>query len=151
MSKSYEQTPETLLQNSVGSDTFLGLIQQKVIELKKLNELWGKAVSPELAEYSRVANFRNGCLVIEVDNAAWITYLRYHLPELKKHLSLQSELTALQKIEWYIRSPKVEQAKQTIKNRSLVLSKTSLELLKNTAQQIQSKALQEALLRLTEP
>jgi hypothetical protein len=118
---------------------------------KKLNQLWTRAISIELAEHSRVANFREDCLVIEVDNAAWITYLRYHLPELKKRLSQEHALSTLQKIEWYIRPPRTEPARQTTKNKSLVLSKNSLELLQNTAQQIENKALQEALLRLIQP
>ncbi|WP_010597209.1 DUF721 domain-containing protein [Rickettsiella massiliensis] len=151
MKLSYEKTPEALLQDSVGTDTFLALIQQKVSELKKLNQLWMKIVTHEFAEHSRVANFREGCLVIEVDNAAWITYLRYHLPELKKRLSQESDLSTLQKIEWYIRPPSAGLSRQTTNNQSLVLSKNSLELLKNTAQQIKNKALQEALLRLIKP
>lgn len=141
-----EKTLDTIL-NQQDPQSILGFIQKKVLQLNQLNDLWQKNW-PELAQHSRIANFREGCLVIEVDNAAWATRLRYLIPDLTRKLVKQSALNSLKHIEWYIQphSPTVSPRNRL----APVLSDHSAQLLKNTALSIRMKQLQEALIRLSE-
>lgn len=140
-----EKTLETIL-NQQDPQSILGFIQKKVIQLNQLNEIWQKN-SPDLATHSRIANFREGCLVIEIDNASWATRLRYVIPDLIKKLVKYTPLNTLKEIKWYIQptTHTISQASQLVP----VLSDHSAQLLKNTALSIRMKELQEALIRLS--
>ena len=140
-----EKTLDTIL-NQQDPQSILGFIQKKVLQLNQLNDIWQKNW-PDLAQHSRIANFREGCLVIEVDNAAWATRLRYIIPDLTRKLVKHTALNSLKHIEWYI-----QPTSQTTspRNRSApVLSDHSAQLLKNTALTVRMKQLQEALIRLS--
>ena len=125
----------------------LGFIQKKVSELKKINQLWQIEVSADLVQHSRVANFREGCLVIEVDSAAWATRLRYLIPDLNKNLVKNPLLNTLKHIEWYIQPnfyPCTEK-----KPLMPALTTASSQLLQIAAENIKIKSLQTALTRLS--
>ena len=115
--------------------------------LNKLNALWQAENSAELVQHSRVANFRDNCLVIEVDNAAWVTRLRYLLPDLTQQLVKHSALKTLKKIEWYIQ-PRFHPPAES-KPATPVLAAASAQLLQTAAESIKVKALQTALFRLS--
>ena len=127
--------------------SILGFIQKKVVQLKQLNEIWQQNF-PDLAQHSRIANFREGCLVIEVDNGAWATRLRYIIPDLIKKLGKLNALSNLKHIEWYIQ-PESQPASTRSRFAPPVLSDHSAKLLENTALTIRMKELQEALVRLS--
>ncbi|WP_341502935.1 DciA family protein [Gallaecimonas sp. GXIMD4217] len=57
-------------------------LQQRALLLRRLNQAYAKLVGEPLASQSRVANLRQGTLVIEVASAAWLTRLRYQREEL---------------------------------------------------------------------
>lgn len=59
-------------------------IQPRVVALLKLNNAISVLLPAPLRPWCRVANFRNGVLVIETANASWLIRLRY---EQKKLLS----------------------------------------------------------------
>jgi hypothetical protein len=139
-----EKTLTCILQQDPQS--ILGFIQKKVMELNQLNEIWRTENTADLAQHSRIANFRDSCLVIEVDNAAWATRLRYLLPDLKQQLMKHAALKNLKKIEWYIQ-PHFHPISQPSKLPP-VLSNNSTQLLKNTALNIKTSPLQESLMRL---
>jgi hypothetical protein len=139
-----EKTIPSLLQQDPQS--ILGFIQKKVLELNKLNQIWKTENSSDLAQHSRIANFRDNCLVIEVDNAAWATRLRFLLPELTKKLASYPILSGLKHIEWYIQPyfpPTIEKLTS-----HPVLTEKSARLLKSTAKSIKAEALQSALAKL---
>lgn len=140
------KTIDTILQQDPQS--ILGFIQKKVSELKKINQLWQAEISPELGQHSRVANFREACLVIEIDSAAWATRLRYIIPDLTKKLVKNPLLNSLKQIEWYIQ-PHFDSGTAKPLNLSLSLSDRSARLLRNTAMDIKVKQLQDALIRLS--
>lgn len=142
-----EKTPATILQHDPAS--VLAFIQNKVQELIKLNQIWQATIPNELNAHTRVANFREGYLIIECDSAAWATRLRYLLPEIKQKLRNIVDLDHLVQIEWSVQPAFHEQPTQ-LKPPSLTLSNTNAELLKNAADTISIKSLQEALLRLAE-
>ncbi len=139
------KTIDSILQQDPHS--ILGLIQLKVSELKKINQLWQAEISPDIAQHSRVANLREGCLVIEIDSAAWAFRLRYLLPDLTKKLIKYPMLNTLKHIEWYIQ-PQFHLSSKPIKQMP-ILSDHSAHLLRNTAMNIKIKQLQDALVRLS--
>ncbi|WP_159565289.1 DUF721 domain-containing protein [Budvicia diplopodorum] len=57
-------------------------VQQRAIALLKLNKAVKALLPKQLHNYCRVANFRQGVLVLEVANASWLVRLRYEQPML---------------------------------------------------------------------
>ncbi|MDQ8039839.1 MAG: DUF721 domain-containing protein [Rickettsiella sp.] len=140
------KTIDSILQQDPQS--ILGFIQKKVILLKKINQLWQAEIPLEICQHSRVANFRENCLVIEIDSAAWATRLRYLIPDLTKKLAKNPLLNSLKQIEWYIQ-PNFHPSSAKSTNLSLSLSDRNAHLLRNTAMNIKGKPLQDALVRLS--
>lgn len=127
----------------------LAFIQSKVQQLIKLNQIWQAAISNQLNEHTRVANFREGYLIIECDSAAWATHLRYLLPDIKQKLLKHPDFADLVQIEWSVQ-PAFHTQPTQLKSLPFALSSTNAELLKNAADNIRIKSLQEALLRIAE-
>jgi hypothetical protein len=142
-----EKTPANILQQDPNS--VLAFIQSKVLQLTKLNQIWQAEISSDLAEHTRVANFRDGYLIIECASAAWATRLRYSLPDITQKLLKQPDLRDLTHIEWNIQ-PQFHTPNAQLSQLPPVLSSASAELLKNAADNIQVKPLQEALLRIAQ-
>lgn len=126
----------------------LGFIQKKVAQLMKLNHIWQASVTIDMAQHSRIANYRDGCLVIELASGAWATRLRYMLPEITTILLQYPDLKNLSDIEWYIQ-PHFHNTAAARAN-PCVLSSTNAQLLRNTAANIKVKSLQAALLQISE-
>lgn len=144
-------SPEKTLTNILQYDpaSVLAFIQSKVQQLISLNQIWQTAILNELNEHTRVANFREGYLIIECDSAAWATRLRYLLPDIKQKLLTYPDLHNLVQIEWSIQ-PAFHTQAMPLKPLPLTLSDTNAALLKNAAETIRTKPLQEALLRIAE-
>lgn len=142
-----EKTPANILQHD--PESVLAFIQNKVQQLTKLNHIWQAEISGDLAEHTRVANFRDGYLIVECDSAAWATRLRYTLPDITQKLLKHSDLRDLTHIEWNIQ-PQFHAPNTQLSQLPPVLSNASAALLKNAADNIQVKTLQEALLRIAQ-
>ena len=140
--------PEKTMANIFQRDpeSILGFIQKKVNELKKINQLWQVEVPPPLSQYSRIANFRDHCLVVEIDSAAWATRLRYLLPDLSKKLSQYPDLHTLKQIEWYIQPPFYSLTEK--KQRTPALTVANAQLLRAIAENTKVESLKIALARL---
>lgn len=142
-----EKTPASILQHD--PESVLAFIQSKVQQLTKLNQIWQAEICKDLAEHTRVANFRDGYLIIECDSAAWATRLRYTVPDITLKLLKHPDLRDLTHIEWNIQ-PLFHTPPMQLSTASLALSATSAQLLKNAADHIKVKPLQEALLRIAQ-
>lgn len=140
-----EQTLAGIFQQD--PESVLAFIQKKVAQLKKLNQIWQEVVAADIAEHSRVANFRDTYLIIECDSAAWATRLRYTLPEIRQKLRSYPDLQGLSHIEWSIQ-PHFHHTTSSLSRLPPRLSSASAQLLKNTANSIPVKPLQEALRRI---
>lgn len=140
-----EQTLDGIFQQD--PESVLAFIQKKVTQLKKLNQIWQAVIAADVAEHSRVANFRDSYLIIECDSAAWATRLRYILPEIQQKLRLYPDLQGLSHIEWSIQ-PHFHHTTSQLGRLPPLLSSTSAQLLENTANSISVKPLQEALRRI---
>ncbi|KQN58113.1 DUF721 domain-containing protein [Erwinia sp. Leaf53] len=72
-------------------------VQQRAIVLNKLNRAVQGVLPAQLHPWCRVANFRQGILVIETANASWLMRLRYEQSSLLSALRAQilPSLTAI--------------------------------------------------------
>ncbi len=57
-------------------------LHTKVQKISELNQIVQKTMPDPLREHCQVANFNHDCLVIEVDDPAWATQLRFLIPDL---------------------------------------------------------------------
>jgi len=137
--------PEKALQEVFKQANMLGNIHAKLQQLNQLNELWQHAVPALLAQNSCVANWREGCLVIELKSAAWATRLQYLIPELIERLQQHAELKNLTAIDWYIQ-PSTNLPAATPP--TLTLSAQQAQLLQDTAEHIDNEMLKAALQKL---
>ena len=142
-----EKTPASILQHD--PESVLAFIQSKVLQLIALNKIWQTEITRDLAEHTRVANFRDGYLIIECDSAVWATRLRYILPDITQKLLKHRDLRDLTHIEWNIQ-PLFHTPNTQLSQPPPMLSSASAALLKNAADTIQVKPLQEALLRIAQ-
>ncbi|OJA00104.1 hypothetical protein BEV13_04435 [Rickettsiella grylli] len=128
------------------SESLLAFIQAKVVQLNRLNQIWHTEMG-SLGEHTRIANFREGHLIIECASAAWATQLRYRLPTITEQLIHYDALRDLKQIEWNIQ-PHFHPIHSISRSAPPPLSSSSAQLIKNAAQHIKIKSLQHALLRI---
>lgn len=121
----------------------LAHLQQKISLLKELNNLWQQVVPENLQEHTQVANYRDGYLIIEIDNANWGTLLRFAIPELTKKLRSFTMMSDLKTIEWYIRLPKTEPMRS--EKATPLLSENSAALIKEFAKELNHTQLKNSL------
>ncbi|WP_067706777.1 MULTISPECIES: DUF721 domain-containing protein [unclassified Erwinia] len=96
MRDSRPQSIEHLLDATEGQGV-LQSIQQRAIALNKLNSAVRGVLPAQLHPWCRVANFRQGILVLETANASWMMRLRYEQSSLLSALRAQilPSLTAI--------------------------------------------------------
>lgn len=85
----------------INSTNKLFSLQQKALFILKLNQVVQQQLSVKLREHCKVANYRDNVLVIEVENANWLSLLRYEEENLR-HTLLKSILPSLTRISLYI-------------------------------------------------
>jgi hypothetical protein len=76
---------------------------KKLDELEKLQIFVKTQIEPPLNEHCRVANYRDGCLILTVDSAAFATRLRYEIPDLLEKLRSVPRFCGLKTIEFSIK------------------------------------------------
>jgi len=89
------RTPDSINQIMKTNTSKLAKIQQKAGQLQAINEFLVKELIPGSQEYCRVANLRQGVLIIEVASGVWKTrllQLSYSiLEQMKLNISLPLE------------------------------------------------------------
>ena len=95
-----EKTIRSLLNNNNGQ---LGQLLKKNQQLETINALVQPLLDEELALHCQVANFREGCLVLQADSAAWATRLRYQIPVLLQALRTPDRLPNIATIRLIVR------------------------------------------------
>ena len=106
--KSGYSAPHALRQKS----EVLSPILDRIDHLTKLNAFIKDYLEEPLVNYCRVANFRDGCLVIETDSAVWATQLRYLTPDLLNALRSKGNMPQLRSIKTHIQPSEVSEAKK---------------------------------------
>lgn len=90
MRDSRPQSLESLFDNASASGAGpLRDVQQRAIALLKLNRAVRGLLPAQLHPWCRVANYRQGLLVLETANANWLMRLRYEQPALISALRAQ--------------------------------------------------------------
>jgi hypothetical protein len=141
-----EKPVQELLTSSTG---LLPNLREKVTQLIHLNQLLHTQLEPSLAPHCCVANFKDNCLIVEVESSAWSLRLRYSIPDLLTQLRKFSEFKRLQTIEWYIRSVTEDSREKVIVHRP-PLTAENLELIRETAEGVTSDKLKRALNKFAE-
>ena len=129
----------------------LGEIVNKVEQLAKLNRIVQQKLDPQLKKHCRVANLREGILILSTPSPAFGNLLRFEKISLLTSLRTDPSLCHLKAIEIKVQPPThallmPERPKHT---RIPTLSKVSAEFINNTALTIHSSSLRTALLRLS--
>ncbi|PWC21747.1 DUF721 domain-containing protein [Brenneria roseae subsp. roseae] len=90
MRDSRPQSLESLFDSASGSGSGpLRDVQQRAIALLKLNRAVRGLLPAQLHPWCRVANYRQGLLILETANANWLMRLRYEQPALLSALRAQ--------------------------------------------------------------
>jgi hypothetical protein len=131
-------------------------IQQRAIALNKLNRALQGIIPAQLHPWCRVANFRQGVLVLETANASWMMRLRYEQSSLLSALRAQI-LPSLTSIDIRINPTMAAKAQENAQENSVrpakennlgrQLSEESAEILRGVASRSPEK-LKKTLERL---
>lgn len=134
-------------------------IIRKTEHLNKLNRLVQSKLDPTLSAHCRVANLRDGILVLTTSSPAFGHLLRFKSIDLLSALRAEPQWCGLKSIQTRVcpehpltlaALPLVQSnaKEQALGSMGPSLSVQSAELLKNTANNIQSPRLRHALLKL---
>lgn len=89
MRDSRPQSLDTLLDDNAAIDGILKNVQQRAVTLLRLDRAVQALLPVPLKPFCRIANFRQGILVLEVANASWLMRLRYEQSSLLSALREQ--------------------------------------------------------------
>lgn len=130
----------------------LSKLVKKVDQLTKLNRTILAQLDPDLAKHCRVTSCREGILTLTTSSPVWGHTLRFSEIELLSTLRSYPEWCGLKAVRTSVQpleAPCVE-ASDTLPFPKPVLTKTSAECLKKTAESIESVMLKKALLKLAD-
>ena len=95
--------PEKTLSTFLRDNSGLNKILQKVNQLQHLDQLLKTFLEPDISAHCQVANFRENILVIQCDNAAWATRIKFLIPQLISFLRQPNYLPQLASISVIIK------------------------------------------------
>lgn len=126
----------------------LGQIVYKVDQLAKLNRLIIEKLDPELARHCRVANCRDGILILTTPSPSTGHLLRFSEVELLTSLRAIPDFCHLKSIKTQVRPPLPEYSysKEVLPKPSL--SAKGAEIIRAMALNIESLSLRKSLLQL---
>ncbi len=145
MKKTYQHSVAEVIK---ASPSRLGQLAEKVTQLQAINQQLQQILSPELRPYCRVVNLRQRTLVIAVDTASRLTYLRFSRTKLFQQLQQQFPTLYLADLHFIVSPPITSTTHPTTFN-ATPLSPFSVELIRATAADIDDEELRQALLKLT--
>lgn len=140
----HEKTPHTFLSTS---GVTLPKLYRKAQILLRLQSYLTSHLGAPISDHCRVANWRDGCLIIQVDSAAWALHVRYTTPDLLEKLRKIPELRALRTIQHYVQ-PAMNAHNTTPSESEIKLSQENARLLRDLANTIPHQNLANALKRL---
>lgn len=136
-----KQTLEYLLD---GTKNELSILMKKITRLHALDLAVKQQLSIPLCDYCKVANLRQGKLIIQTDSSVWATKLRFEIPVLLARLRLQPEFAGLTGIDFFVQplnTPSVTASE--LPNKTFKISQQNKELLLNTAQNMNDERLKK--------
>jgi hypothetical protein len=143
--REYPQSTVDILTRS----PILAEIVYKVDQLAKLNRIIFTRLDPELARYCRVANCRDGILVLTTHSPATGHLLRFSEMDLLSTLRADPHFCHLKSIKTHVR-PSITQYSASVKPAlpEPWLTPTGAEILRSAAKQVDCSNLKKALLKL---
>lgn len=128
----------------------LKTVLQKADKVTKLNQAVSKNLEPELVPYCRVANIRDGVLILTTPSPIWGHQLRFTSLSLLTTLRKEEQWCGLTSIKIHVR-PNDEKLPVILPSLPIpALSLKGAAHLKEAAAQIKHLGLQEALERLSQ-
>lgn len=140
-----QSKPQKLLEQVHKSNWFQFLLNEVQL-LQHLQKILIQVLEPAVANKCWIVEFKNNKLILELENQALSTRLRFQSMELLKSLKIYAEFKDLKKIEFRVKifsNPYKREAPQPQR-----IPDESLEILKKTAESIEDETLRNALLRL---
>ena len=133
--------PGDLIRNH---STLKGLYAKARI-IERLQILLETQLEPAAREHCRVASLREGVLRLIVSDSHWATRMRYQQKRLIRQLQAYTEFATLTKIHCRVQSQRHANERPA---RQMRRSEVAAETLRETAEQVDDKALKAALERL---
>ena len=84
------------------NDTLLESYVQTAKRIAALSALLKEVLPAALRGHCEVANYKDGCLIIQANSAAWATQLRYLVADLQTRLSAIAPFKELTTIRYYV-------------------------------------------------
>ncbi len=121
-------------------------------QLATLAPLVQAALPAELRPHCQLANWRQNCLILTVDNPVWANRLHYQIPTLLKQLKTEPALYNLSRLEYYVKPAEftTKNIRSNPAHQQHRLSSHSAELLRDSAEAINDPGLRQALLKLAQ-
>lgn len=136
------KSPAQSLAQCLKANNKIAQIMQQAELLRQINHSFHQLLyDANLAEHCQVMSWKQGCLTIRVDSAAWATRLRFLTPQLLA--SLRIELKELKEICYRVRPAEVTTPLNYWKKAPL--SSESAELLTTVAENVIDMKLKAAL------
>ncbi len=127
-----------------GDENLLHQLGKKCLQLEQLQKWVSLHLADPLNNHCCVANFRDGCLILKVDSAAFATQLRYKTGDLLNALRTIPALCGLRSISHYI-NPKENEATPRQLHVHHNLSDQNAKLLLDLAANVEDESLKKAL------
>lgn len=128
-------------------DRTLRQLTQAAVRLSQMQAALEQHLQPAARPWCRVAALESGVLTLIVSNAQWATHLRYQQNRLLRQLQNSGEFGNLAKIQLKMQ-PTIGEHKAT--KGAITLSEQAAKTLQETASQITSPRLRQALQRLSQ-
>ncbi|MFQ5488044.1 MAG: DUF721 domain-containing protein [Gammaproteobacteria bacterium] len=126
-----------------------GRLRERCEQLKQLDRLVRKHLPEALREHCRVANLRDGELVLQTESPAWSAMLRYQLPSLLKRLQAVDGIPPLHHIRLTVMPASgAVQLRRQQPVMPLRMAPATALLIATLAESLEDAALRASLLRL---
>ncbi len=137
-------SPESIARIVTRFDRLRQLTAQAT-RLKALNQLLTECLPEGLAAHAQLAAVRDGCVVLQAENAAWAAQLRYKAPQILARLAESGDFGEIRSVRVRNSMPAVRTTPAMARP---VMSRAAGESISMQAAEIADPALREALLKL---
>lgn len=126
-------------------------VVSKVHHLEELNTLLASKLDPSFVNHCRVANLRDGILILATTSPAWNHKLRFSSLDLLSQLRAEPRWSGLKSIEIRVDYlPNMESASPQVVSRRAPLSKANAKLFEQLGENVSNPKLAAALKRLAQ-
>ncbi|AUM14099.1 hypothetical protein Kalk_17455 [Ketobacter alkanivorans] len=124
-------------------------LTENSIQLVELNHILASALPAKLAQFCRVANYRNGALILETSSGSSATQLKFMQPKIHALLKKSSKFRALQSISIRIAAPQ-QKLDRHYKRSASPVSEHNQTLIRQTADTLNDGDLASSMRKLAD-